>query len=218
MSAACALLDRGHGRPTQAWLHFLRFKIFLTASFESIEQKALDLALHSVRLDPKDYRAHWVLGGLYLYQRKHARSMAEFDRALRINPNDANLLANSADSLIYCRRTEEAVERCERAIHLNPNCPDWYWWTLGHAFFHLGRYEDVLEALERMTSPDQSRRLLAAAYAHLGRLDEARYEAEEFMKVVCIRSMPKQYRHRAACASRVTGINSCTITLPSRIL
>ncbi len=116
MSAACARLDRGHGRPTQAWLHFLRFKIFLTASFESIKQKALDLALHSVRLDPKDYRAHWVLGGLYLYQRKHARSMAEFDRALRINPNDANLLANSADSLIYCRRTEEAVERCERAI------------------------------------------------------------------------------------------------------
>ncbi len=35
-----------------------------------------------------------------------------------------------------------------------------------------------------MTSPDRSRRLLAAAYAHLGRLDEARDEAEEFMKVV----------------------------------
>ena len=34
-----------------------------------------------------------------------------------------------------------------------------------------------------MTAPDQSARLLAAVYAHLGRLDEARHEAEEFMMV-----------------------------------
>lgn len=123
-------------------------------------------------------------GGLYLYQRKHAQSMAEYNRALRINPNDANLLANSADALIYCGRIKEAVERCERAIKLNPNCPDWYWWILAHSFFHLERYEDALETVEQMTSPDQARRLSAASYAHLGRLEDARYEADEFMKIV----------------------------------
>ena len=42
----------------------------------------------------------------------------------------------------------------------------------------------MLEALERMTEPDVSCRLLAAAYAHLGRLDEAHYEAQEFLKAV----------------------------------
>ena len=76
------------------------------------------------------------------------------------------------------------MDRCKRAIQLNPNCPDWYWWQLGFSYFHLGRYEDALEALERMTAPDQSRRLLAAVYAHLGQLDEARHKAEEFMKLV----------------------------------
>ena len=106
------------------------------------------------------------------------------DRALRINPNDANLLANSAEDLIYSGRAEEAMDRCKRAIRLNPNCPDWYWWVLGFSYFHLGRYEDALEALERMTAPDPARRLLAAVYAHLGRLDEARYTAKEYMKVI----------------------------------
>ncbi|MDJ0958595.1 MAG: tetratricopeptide repeat protein [Arenicellales bacterium] len=167
-----------------AWLHFLRFKLFRTQSFENIRQKTLDLALHSVRLDPNDYRAHWALGGLYVHEGKHAQSLAEFEKALHINPNDANLLAFSTQVLLYCGRTEEALERCERAIALNPNCPDWYFWMLGNSYFHLGQYQEALDAFGRMTAPQHARRLVAATYAHLDRLEEARAEAEEFMKVV----------------------------------
>ncbi len=72
----------------------------------------------SGRLDPDDYRAHLVLGYLYSYQGKHAKSRAEFDRALRINPNDANLLAHSAEHLVYCGRVKEALERCEPRLPL----------------------------------------------------------------------------------------------------
>jgi tetratricopeptide (TPR) repeat protein len=179
-------LDPGFARAYSAlaWLHLRRFKLLLTASFESMEQKVLDLAFHALRLDPDDYRAHMTLGRLYSYQGKHAKGRAEFDRALRINPNDTNLLVVSADALVYCERVDEALERCQRAIRLNPNAPDWYWQTLGFTYFHLGRYEEALEALERITDLGQARRILAATYAHLGRLDEARHEAEEFMKVV----------------------------------
>ena len=178
-------LDPGFARAYSrlAALHFLRFRKFFTVTLESIEQKTLDLALHAVRLDPDDYPAHWVLGRLYSYQGKHTQSLAEFDRALHINPNDANVLADFADFLVYCGRAEEALKHCQRAIRLNPNCPDWYWWNLGFTYFHLGRYEEALESLEHMTSPGQASRLLAAVYAHLGRLDEARSEAEEFLRV-----------------------------------
>jgi len=178
-------LDPGFARAYSAlaWLLFLRSKKYLTVPFESIERKTHDLALHAVRLDPDDYLAHWKLGRLYYYQGKYAQSLAEFNRALHINPNDANVLADFADFLVYFGRAEEALKHCQRAIRLNPNCPDWYWWHLGFTYFHLGRYEEALESLEHMTSPGQASRLLAAVYAHLGRLDEARAEAEEFLKV-----------------------------------
>ena len=179
-------LDDGFGRAYSAlaWLHFVRFKLFRTKAFEEIRDVARDLAQNALRLDKDDFRAHWVLGGLYLHEGKHAQSLAEFDKALGANPNDANLLAWSAEALVYCGREEEAVERCDRAIQLNPKCPDWYHWIKGSAYFHLGRYDDVLAALERMSATEFAGRLKAATYAQLGRLDEARQEASEFMKLV----------------------------------
>jgi len=175
--------DFGRAYSGLASLYFLRFKLYLTASFEAIEQKTLELALRAVQLDPDDYRAHWVLGRLYCYQRKHAQSRAAFDRALRINPNDGNLLAISAEHLVYSGEAGEALERCQRAVRLNPNCPDWIWWQLGFCYFHLGLYDDALKALGRMNRLDESRRLLAATYAHLGQLEKAQDEAKGFMKV-----------------------------------
>jgi adenylate cyclase len=166
-----------------AWLYFLRFKMLRTASFDDIRQKARDLALQAIRLDQKDYRAHWVLGFLYTHMGKHAQGLAQFDRALSINPNDANVLVWSAEVLIYWGHPMDALDRCQRAIRLNPSCPDFYYWLLGFSYFHLGRYEDALAALERMTAPGYARRLLAATYAHLDLLEEAHTEAEEYVKL-----------------------------------
>ncbi|MXN64453.1 tetratricopeptide repeat protein [Stappia sp. GBMRC 2046] len=166
-----------------AWLYFLRFKMLRVSSFDEIHDQVRDLALHAIRLDQNDYRAHWVLGFLNTHMGKHAQGLACFDRALSINPNDANVLVWSSEVLIYWGRPEEALERCERALRLNPNCPDFYYWLRGFACFHLGRYEDALSDLERMIEPQYARRLLAATYAHLGRLEEAKAEAAQYMKI-----------------------------------
>ena len=167
-----------------AWLHFVRFKLFRTCSFESIRSTAHDLAQAALRIDPRDFRAHWVLGGLNLHDGKHKHSLAEFEKALLINPNDANLLAWSAEVLVYAGQEEDALARCKRAIHLNPNCPDWYHWIMGSAYFHLGRYDDALTTLDRMSATEHAGRLKAATYALLGRLEEARQEAAAFMQIV----------------------------------
>jgi tetratricopeptide (TPR) repeat protein len=76
---------------------------------------------------------------------------------------------------------DQARERCRLAIRLNPNCPDLYWWHLGFAEFHLGNYEGALNALQKMTSPDQAQRLMSAVYAKLGRFEEARAAADNYM-------------------------------------
>jgi len=176
-------LDPGFARAYSAlaFLKFQRFKVYLAVPFESMSGEAHDLAQHALRLDPNDYLAHWTLGRLYSYLGRNPQGIAEFERALMINQNDAYVLADLADYLIYVGRTEEALAKCRRAIRLNPNCPDWFWWHLGFAHYHLGDYEKALEALERMASPGQARRLLAAVYAQLGRVAEARREAAEFL-------------------------------------
>lgn len=178
-------LDPGFARAYSAlaWLHFIRFKLFRTHNFEDIRQTALDLALQSIQLDPNDYRAHWVLGGVYMHDRKHAQSLGEFDRALGINPNDTTPLAFSGEVLVYWGRVDEALERFRRAILLNPKWPDTIYWMLGMAYFHLGDYEEALRNLQRMSAPQHGRRMLAATYAHLDRLEEARAEAKEYLKI-----------------------------------
>ena len=166
-----------------AWLYFARFKLLRTASLDDIHQKAYDLALQAIRLDPNEYRAHWVLGYLDAHMGKHTQGLAQFERALSINPNDANVLVWSAEVLVYAGRASDALERCQRAMRLNPKCPNFYYWNLGFAYFHLGRYEEALAALARMTSPEHASRLLSATYAHLDRLEEAHSAAEEYLKL-----------------------------------
>jgi TolB-like protein/Tfp pilus assembly protein PilF len=167
-----------------AWLHVVRFKLFGTQSFAAIRSQAVQLALRALELDREDFRAHWVLGAVYLHDGEHALSLAEFDKALRINPNDASLLAWSSEALIYAGFLDEAIRRCDRAMRINPNGPDWYHWIKAFALFHQGRYELALAELNRMSTPSYAGKLKAAVLAYLGRLDKASAERDAFMAMV----------------------------------
>lgn len=174
-----------------AWLHFDRFKTYHSRQFEDILPIAKDLALQALRLDDTDFRAHWVLGCLYLHEGNFSQCLAEFDKAVRINPNDANLLAWFGDILACCGREQEGLERCEQAIRLNPYCPDWFFWHKAFALCQLERYEDALVVLEQMSTPDYAGRLKAAILIFLGQLEEAQYEANKYMVLVPTFSIEK---------------------------
>jgi len=171
------------GYSALAWLFFLRFKLVRTRSFADVQGEVSNLALEALRLDENEYRAHTVLGFLYSQQGRYSQSVTHFDRALSINPNDANVMVWSAEVLVYRGRAADARVRCEHAIRLNPKCPDFYFWLLGFAQFHLGQYGEAADTLERMTAPRYARRLLAATYAYLGRTDDARAEAQKYLEI-----------------------------------
>ena len=80
-----------------AWLYFVQFKLFRSKAFEEIRSQAIELALKALHLDKKEFRAHWVLGGIYLHDGNHDQSIAEFEKALQKNNNDSNLLSWSAE-------------------------------------------------------------------------------------------------------------------------
>jgi len=68
-------------------------------------------------------------------------------------------------------------------MHRNPLCPDLYRESLGMAQYLAHRFEDGVASLRRIRKLSSwGRAYLAACYAQLGRLDDARTEIEEYMR------------------------------------
>lgn len=72
-----------------------------------------------------------------------------------------------------------------KAMALNPYYTYEYPWTLGLAYFFLGRYPEAVEAmkdaLEHNANAPLPRLFLAAAYIRLGRQDDAEWEIDQVM-------------------------------------
>jgi adenylate cyclase len=144
--------------------------------------RAVALAKQAVAKDPRDARAHAELGYAHLYRKELALALAAYRKALELNPNDADIMSNYADALSYDGRSDEAIVWMQRAMQLNPFCPDYYYWHLADIYGGLGRDEDVIATILRMNDPGQCARMLAAAYAHLGRMEESRQYAAEVLR------------------------------------
>jgi TolB-like protein/tetratricopeptide (TPR) repeat protein len=80
-------------------------------------------ALAAVRADSEDPWAHHALGGVYLFRRRFEDSLAEFELALRLNPNFALAQGFYGLTLSYCSRWEEADRAARRALRLSPRDP-----------------------------------------------------------------------------------------------
>lgn len=127
--------------------------------------------------DPNDARGHAELGFVQLYRKEHDRSLASYCRALALDPNDSNIIAQMADPLTHSGQSDEALTYFERSIRLNPFYPDQYLWDMAGAYLKLRRFDEAIEAVSRMHNICQGRRILACCNAHLGRMEDARREA-----------------------------------------
>ena len=114
----------------------------------------------------------------HLYKKNHDEALAAYERALELNPNDADLLAEMGDCLAYVRQADRSVELLERAIRLNPYHPDSYLWYLGDAYFHLGDYGKTISTIRKMRDQSEGQRLLAASHALAGNRKEAQSHAK----------------------------------------
>jgi TolB-like protein len=151
-------------------------------STESNRRLALATARKAAELDPYDSGNRWVLGIVLTRERCWTEADAEFAAALQLDPNNADAWAFSSELMVLSGRPAEAIADIHKALRLNPHPPGWYYWFLGGALYLDRQYDQAIETLRREeTYRTLSRRTLAASLAQLGRLDEARREAEFFM-------------------------------------
>ena len=181
-----------------------------------------------MRLDPNDYQAHWALGWAYLYNWEHEKAMASYQRARDLNPNDAELLAEMANFLVYIGQPKQAIDQLTEAIRLNPNHEHWYVEYLGWAYEDAGMPSEAIEIFERAVDLRNPRDdqlwflpTLAAAYAYptVGRMDDAHGSSRRYchfgrssrLRKLCLGlSLQDKGTHRQVCecaaSSRTTGV------------
>src|SRR3984957_12620827 len=80
-------------------------------------------ALAAILVDSEDPWAHHALGCAYLFTRRFDDSLAEFEVALRLNPNFSLAQGYYGLVLSYCGRWEEANVAARRALRLSPRDP-----------------------------------------------------------------------------------------------
>jgi len=176
-------LDPGYAEPYR-WLAMNHWMgpVHSGGPTESSRKIALELARKAVAIDPNDAGCRWVLAYLLAYERSFAEADQEFARAVELDPNEADAWAALSDIAVLAGRIDEGLEHIRKAFRLNPFAPSWYYLALGQAQYAARQYETAVETLKsEETYRTSSRRFLAASLAQLGRLDEARAEAELFL-------------------------------------
>ena len=178
-------LDPSWARPYgyMAWVHVNDWRNGWSENPEKSMELALEWAHKCYALDPDDYKTHWTLGFVYLYLRDFDRAIAGYERALELNSNDADFLAQMSDALYFLGRSQESITQLKKAKRMNPRHPPWYFHILGQSYYEVGRYKEALATLKRYNNPPFFvHRTLAVVYVRLGRLDEARIEVSELLK------------------------------------
>ena len=149
---------------------------------EESRELALECVEKAVALDKFDCEVQWRAGFVYTCRGEFEEAKIYHERAIELNPNDADALTVMGVYLTAIGEGSEAVDYCERAIRLNPFGPGYYLWNLATAYYCARQYEAVLvpmkEYVSRFPKFIRPRRVLAAAYGQLGRLEEAKKETE----------------------------------------
>ena len=150
-----------------------------------VRERAYELACRAVQLDPNLPQAHACLGLVLNQKHKHDASIAAFERAIALNPNFSDF--RFAVTLVYAGDSRRAVEVLQAYMRLDPFYAPLSSGYLGFAHYMLKQYRDALPVLQEHVVRAPKHRSghvwLAATYAQLGQMDEARSAAAEVLRL-----------------------------------
>ena len=161
-----------------------------TGQAEEVSAEGLSVARRAVAADPASGHALAVMAyALVLFAGRFPEALELVERALRLQPFSDYVLTLCAQVLVNCGEGERAIGIFEEARRFNPADPRAHATLNGIAMahFHAGRFAEAeswsRRALAERPSWNVARRYHAASLAHLGRLDEARAEIVELLRL-----------------------------------
>jgi TolB-like protein len=144
------------------------------------EQKSVELARRALRVAPDDPAVMAQAANVLLYFGEDAQTMtALVDRAMTFSPSFARGWYISGTIRVWTGQTEEGIRHIEKALSFSPRVRvGWVGSVIGIAHFLVRRFEEAVPKFRMAIQDDPSYpdpyRFLAACYAHMGRLEEAR--------------------------------------------
>ena len=170
-------IDPRYGKPYAkiAWTHITDVLMGWSTNVAESLATALEFANLAITHDDDEAWGHWALAGYRLYCGQHDRAVAEYRRALELNPNDADVLNDFGQCLSYAGRAAEGVQVVRKAMRLNPHHPEYWEMQFGPILFDARQYEEAIATLESLHSLDTifAWLYLAASHAALGHEEQA---------------------------------------------
>jgi len=145
-------------------------------------ERAEKLAQKAVALDDLSSSAHALLGDVAVHFGDYDRALGELNRAIDLNGSDAESYEHLVAVLLYRGDTSGAIAAGEFVGQLQPEVPETTAFDLGTAYLLADRGAEAIRILEpvvgRNPGGPYASIILAAAYAAVGRQQEAERQAK----------------------------------------
>ncbi|MBT8368506.1 MAG: hypothetical protein KJP23_27755, partial [Deltaproteobacteria bacterium] len=149
--------------------------------------KAVELSKKALSIDNSSGYAHMLAGSVNYQTKQFEEGIREYEKAIELIPNSADACASLARGLDLIGKTEEAILMSKKAMRLNPIPPSWYIVTRTAMYRNIKNYDEALiwaeKAVKRQPLNFFARINRCSVYSLSGRIEEARLEADEVMKL-----------------------------------
>ena len=138
--------------------------------------------------DAEDPWAHMGLGSVHLYARNFDDALAEFEAALRLNPNFSLAQGYYGLALSYCGRWQEGAMAAARALRLSPRDPllATYYGIAAYAQFVGRNYQEAMrlarQGIRQRADFVGAHRVLTAAAGMAGEMELARLALQDLRR------------------------------------
>jgi len=134
-----------------SWTYHRQAVLGWNATPQTLDQ-SITLAQQALELDDSLPLAHSLLSDDYALKQQYEQAIREGERAVALDPNNADSRAWQAEACLIAGRTNEALQAEEQAMRLNPHYPFWYLVNAGWAYMNTGQYAQAIAAEKEVLS------------------------------------------------------------------
>ena len=146
--------------------------------------EAMNLFREELRIEPAE--AHYNLGFALLRKGRTSEAIDQYEKALLVNPDYAEVRNNLASALVMTGRFSEAIDQCNEVLRIDPGSSAAHD-NLGNALAQTGRASEAIDhykqTLRMNPNSSDAHSNLGAALALTGRMSEAIEELKSALRI-----------------------------------